>query len=338
MTERSIRLTSWERQGSGAIGRPGGQRIPWPPRDERLAEDLRRALATAQDEAARLGHNHVGPLHLLVGLIAERDGLAARTLNDLGITLERAREALKSTIGRGDAPFAAEDITVTPRTQRVIDVARFESRRLAHPRAASEHLLLALLYEKEDFTMRLLEALRIDPDEVRARTLARLRVPASYRVAQDADLSEGPYERFDEASRQVLAFAREEATRLGHHWIGGEHVVLGLARAAQNAASESALRQVFAQFGITVERLREEVVKIQPARAARAATTDFKFNLNVKLIIELAINEAGAGSVVRPEHILAAVGASEDSIALYVLKQFGVSPSDLRSARGSSPP
>lgn len=133
----------------------------------------------------------------------------------------------------------------------MIDVARYESRRLAHPTAASEHLLLALLYEKEHFTLRFLEALRIDPDEVRARTLARLRVPASYRVAQDADLTEGPYERFDEASRQVLAFAREEATGLGHHWIGGEHIVLGLARVAQNAVSENALRQVFSRFGIT---------------------------------------------------------------------------------------
>lgn len=182
--------------------------------------------------------------------------------------------------------------------------------------------------------MRFLEALRIDPDEVRARTLARLRVPASYRVAQDADLTEGPYERFDEASRQVLAFAREEATGLGHHWIGGEHIVLGLARVAQNAVSENALRQVFARFGITPARLRE-VAQIQPARAARASTAEFRFTPNVKLIIELAINEAGAGSVVRPEHILAAVGASDDSTALYVLKQFGIEPSDLRGPGGS---
>lgn len=331
MTERSIRLPSWERQGAGAIGRPGGQSIPWPPQDERLADDLKRALASAQDEAARLDHNHIGPLHLLVGVISERDGLAARTLSDLGITPERAREALESTMSRGDAAFAAEDITVTPRAQRVIDVARYESRRLAHPRAASEHLLLALLYEKEGFTMRFLEALRIDQDDLRSRTLAHLAVPASYRVAEDADLSEGPYERFDEASRQVLAFARDESTRLGHHGIGGEHIVLALARVAQNAVSESALRQAFAHFGITVERLREEVAKLQPPRPARPGTADFKFTPNVKLIIELAIHETGAGNVVRPEHILAAVGASGDSIGLYVLKQFGATPADLRS-------
>lgn len=310
---------------------PGGRSIPWPPQDDALAEDLRRALANAQDEAARLGHNHLSPPHLLVGLVAEGSALAARTLGDLGVTPERARQALESSMGGGEAPFEKGDITVTPRAQRLMDMARYESHRLAHSSTETLHLLLALLYEREHFTVRLLEALGVDPEIAKARALAQLRVPASYRVAEDADLREGPYERFDEASRQVLAFARDEAAALGHSWIGDEHIALGLVRVAQNAVSEERLRQLFAGFGVTVDRLREEVRKVQPPRPPRTGASDFKFTPNVKLVIELAIHEAGAGNVVRPEHMLAALGASGSSMSRYVLRQFGMSPTDLRT-------
>jgi ATP-dependent Clp protease ATP-binding subunit ClpA len=331
VTERSIRLPTVERQGTGVIMRPGGRSVPWPPQDDGLAEDLRRTLAYAQDEATRLGHNHVSPPHLLVGLLIEPTGVAARTLGELGVTLGRAREALESSTGRGEAAIEPSEITITPRAQRVIDMARYESRRLAQSTAGTEHLLLALLYEREHFTTRLMEALGVETDVLRDRTLAQLRVPASYRAAEHADLREGPYERFDEASRQVLSFARDEATTLEHSWIGDEHILLGLARVAQNAASEDALRHLFAGFGLTVDRLREEVAKVQPPRPSRAPAGEYKFTPNVKLVIELAIHDAGAGNVVRPEHLLAAVGAARDSRSRYLLKQFGIFPADLRS-------
>jgi ATP-dependent Clp protease ATP-binding subunit ClpA len=312
--------------------RPGGASVPWPPQDDRLAQDAKRALSSAQDEAARLDHNHIGPVHLLMGLVCEGEGLAARTLAELGVTSEGARAALESTMGRSAEPIAASDITVTPRAQRVIDMAKYGSRRLGHDTTATEHLLLALIDENEHFTRRLLDALGVDQDNVRTRTLAHVRVPPSYRTAEHADLSEGPYERFDEASRQVLAFAREEATRLGHHWIGGEHLLLGLARTAERAASAAALRDVFAQFGLTVERLRAEVEKTQPSRPSQAPIGEMKFTGMTKLIIELAIQEAGPDNVVSPGHILVAVGASQDSIAGYVLARFGATSADVRAA------
>jgi ATP-dependent Clp protease ATP-binding subunit ClpC len=165
-----------------------------------------------------------------------------------------------------------------------------------------------------------------------------MRVPPSYRAAENADLTEGPYERFDEESRQVLSFAREEATRLGHHWIGGEHLLLGLARAAENSTSDHAFREAIAKLGITVERLRDEVAKIQPSRQPQAGTRPMKFTGSTKLIIELAIQAAGPTSPLRPRHLLAGLGASEDSIATYVLARFGAKPGDLLRAadRGDS--
>lgn len=318
--------------------RPGGRSIPWPPEDDRLADGTKRALALAQDEAARLGHNHVGPLHLLMGLVPESEGVAAETLAALGVTLDRARQGLATTMGRSEGGIDAADITLVPRAQRVIEMAMYESRRLGRATTATEHLLLALLYEKETLSMRLLDALGVDAEEVRVRTLSQLAVPPSYRAAEHADLTEGPYERFDEESRQVLAFARDEATRLGHGWIGGEHVLLGLARAAANATSDGAFREAIAHLGITVDRLREEVVKIQPPRQAPASTAPMKLTGDTKLVIELAIAEAGPGNVVRPRHLLAALGASGDSLAAYVLARFGAKPADVRRAADMGEP
>ena len=333
MTERSIRLPSVERQGAGVIMRPGGRSISWPPQDEGVGEELRRALAHAQDQAVRLGHNHVGPPHLFAGLVAQRSGLAARTLAALGVTQDGARQALESLMGRSESQTDASDITVTPHAQRVLDTARYECRRLAQTITGTEHLLLALLYERERLSTQLMEALGVDPDAARDRTLAQIQVPASYRAAEQATLQVGPYDRFDEASRQVLALAHDEATTLGHSWIGDEHIVLGLARVAESAPPQDALRRLFGAAGLTVERLREEMAKVQPPRPARAAAADLKLTPNVKLVIEVAIREAGAGNVVRPQHIGAALGPAQASMATYLLARFGISPADLQAIR-----
>jgi ATP-dependent Clp protease ATP-binding subunit ClpC len=243
-------------------------------------------------------------------------------------------------MGRGAQHIAVGDITITPRAQRVIDMARYESQRLGHAATGTEHLLLALIYEKESFTVRLLDALKVDPEKVRERTLAAMRVPSSYRAAEHADLNDGPYERFDEESRQVLAFAREEAMRLGHYWIGDDHILLGLVRAAANSAADQAFRHTIAKLGITVERLREEVAKIQPPREPRASTPVMKFTGNTKLIIELALQAAGEGAPVRPRHLLAALGTARNSFATYLLGRFGATPADLRfgAERTDDPP
>ena len=320
--ERAIRVPVWERQGDGAVARPGGSSVPWPPKDSRHADDLKHALLSAQDEAARLGHNHIGPVHLLVGALSAAEGPAAHALGALSVTAQAARQALESIIGRGEAPFPLADITLTPHAQRVIEMANYESRRLAHATTATVHLLLALLEEREHRIMQVLAALGVDPADARDRLLAGVQVPPSYRVAEDADVTSGPYERFSDSSREVLAFAHEEAARFGHRGIGDEHLVIALARVAEKAP-ESALGQTLAGFGINVERLRDEVAKLQPG-TNRAGATDLKFTPNVKLILELAINGAGAGGVVMPEHIFAALRASKVSIGLYVLQQCGM--------------
>jgi ATP-dependent Clp protease ATP-binding subunit ClpA len=210
-------------------------------------------------------------------------------------------------------------------------MARFESQRLGHASTAGEHFLLALIYEREQFTLRLFEHLGVDGEALRERTLARMAVPPTYRAAEHANLTEGPYERFDEASRQVLAFAREESTGLGHYWIGDDHILLALARVADNSAPEDPLREVFGRFGLTAIRLREEVAKIQPPRRPRHPSSQGSFTGVTKLIIELALQRADDGAVT-PLHLARAVAKADGSMAHFLLSRSDVSPADLLAA------
>jgi ATP-dependent Clp protease ATP-binding subunit ClpC len=150
---------------------PGGPAIPWPPRDDRFAADAKLALAFAQDEAARLHHNHVGPVHLMVGVACATEGIASVALRELGVTSDRTRYALASVMGRSQSPVLPDEITLTPRAQRVLDISVARSRQRGQSSAASEDLLLAIVEEREHFTTQLLRALSTEPDAVRQRLL-----------------------------------------------------------------------------------------------------------------------------------------------------------------------
>jgi len=309
---------------------PGGTQMPWPPEDERYTEAAKRALDFALDEAARINHNHVGAAHIFVGVVREPEGIAARVIAALGVTLERARGALESIGGRGE-PIVASDITLGPRGKRVMEFAIHESRRLHHGSAGPEHLLLAAARERDGFASRVIELLGLDEEILISRILAELEIPQSYRVAEDATSRHGPYQAFDEASKQTLLFAEEEAAMHGYSWVSGQDLLLGLARIAQLGAS-GPVRRVFAEFGLTLEKLRDSVPKPPTPQQPRPAGDEMKFTGATKLIIEHAIHQAGSGGTIHPEHILLAIGTSQDSIAEYVLAQFGATRERVRTA------
>jgi ATP-dependent Clp protease ATP-binding subunit ClpA len=310
---------------------PGGASIPWPPQDDQFTDQAKRALAFAQDEAARLNHNHIGAVHILVGAIRVEEGLPARVFADLGVTMDQVRQALASTMGRSESPIDASDITLTPRGKNMMERAVHESRRLMHPAAGPEHLVLAVGREPEHFRTVLLASLELDPAEVLRRLLAQMRVPPAYGTAENATPTQGPYERFDDASKRTLSFAVDEASTAGHNLVSCEHLVLGVARYAETAAAVDVTRRLFADLGLTLDSVRAEVAKNQPSRNALVAPGDLKFNAITKLIIELAIDEAGPDNTVLPEHILLAIGRTQGSIGGYVLSQLGGTPDRVRA-------
>ncbi|KAG6423782.1 hypothetical protein SASPL_114185 [Salvia splendens] len=137
---------------------------------ERFTEKAIKVIMLAQEEARRLGHNFVGTEQILLGLIGEGTGIAAKVLKSMGINLKDARVEVEKIIGRGSG-FVAVEIPFTPRAKRVLELSLEEARQLGHNYIGSEHLLLGLLREGEGVAARVLENLGADPSNIRTQVI-----------------------------------------------------------------------------------------------------------------------------------------------------------------------
>ena len=140
---------------------------------ERFTEKAIKVIMLAQEEARRLGHNFVGTEQLLLGLVGEGTGVAAKTLKSMGVTLKDARAEVEKIIGRGSG-FVAVEIPFTPRAKRVLELSWDEARQLGHNYIGTEHLLLGLIREGEGVAARVLENLGVDLNKVRSNVVKML--------------------------------------------------------------------------------------------------------------------------------------------------------------------
>ena len=147
-------------------------------RFEKFSERARRVLSLAQEEAQRFNHNYIGTEHILLGLVRETDGVAAKVLTSLGVELTKVRSAVECIIGRGERATPGE-IGLTPRAKKVIELAVDEARRLSHNYIGTEHLLIGLLREGEGVPAGVLESLGVNLDKVRGETSRILSQSAS---------------------------------------------------------------------------------------------------------------------------------------------------------------
>ena len=138
-------------------------------RFEKFSERARRVLSLAQEEAQRFNHNYIGTEHILLGLVRETEGVAARVLLNLGVDLNKVRSAVEFIIGRGERPAQGE-IGLTPRAKKVVELAVDEARRMNHTYIGTEHLLIGLLREGEGVAAGVLESLSVTLDKVRSET------------------------------------------------------------------------------------------------------------------------------------------------------------------------
>ena len=138
-------------------------------RFEKFSERARRVLSLAQEEAQRFNHNYIGTEHILLGLVRETEGVAARVLSSLEVDLSKVRSAVEFIIGRGEKPAQGE-IGLTPRAKKVVELAVDEARRMNHTYIGTEHLLIGLLREGEGVAAGVLESLGVTLDKVRAET------------------------------------------------------------------------------------------------------------------------------------------------------------------------
>ena len=200
----------------------------------KFTERARRVLTYAQEEAQRFNHNYIGTDHLLLGLIREDEGLAAKVLNNLGVKLTNVRSAVGFIIGRGEKSPSGE-IGLTPRAKKVIELSVAEARGLDHSYVGTEHLLLGLVGEGEAIAFGVLQSLGVTLERVRTETARFLSntPPASHAVKpSDAQVAE--------ARRAVeQALAAIEA-------LGNSDVAAGLA----HALLAPVLREIIGGLGI----------------------------------------------------------------------------------------
>ncbi len=139
-------------------------------RFEKFTVRARRVLRFSREEAERFQHNYIGTEHLLLGLVRENGGIAAAVLRNLGVELNKVRDAVEFIIGRGDHIVPGQ-IGLTPRAKSVLELAADEARRLNHDYIGTEHLLLGLVREGEGIAAGVLQSLGVNLEKVRTQTI-----------------------------------------------------------------------------------------------------------------------------------------------------------------------
>lgn len=172
----------------------------------RFTERSQRVLALAQEEAVRLGHNNIGTEHILLGLVKEGEGIAAKALLSLNISLEKVQAEVETLIGKGqDKPTT---IAYTPRAKKVIELSMDEARKLGHTYVGTEHILLGLIREGEGVAARVLNNLGVSLNKARQQVLQLL--GNSEVVAQNHSSSaQNNTPTLDGLARDITAIAKD---------------------------------------------------------------------------------------------------------------------------------
>ncbi|WP_074950839.1 ATP-dependent Clp protease ATP-binding subunit [Alicyclobacillus macrosporangiidus] len=171
----------------------------------RFTERAQKVLALAQEEATRLHHPGVGTEHILLGLVREGEGIAAKALQALGVSAEKVQAEVEKIIGPGQSPVSA--MTYTPRAKRVIELSIDEARKLNHSYVGTEHILLGLIREGEGVAARVLANLNVSLNKARQQVLQLLGGDAAD-AAADKDTGAGT-PTLDALARDLTQMARD---------------------------------------------------------------------------------------------------------------------------------
>ncbi|MCT4796797.1 Clp protease N-terminal domain-containing protein, partial [Exiguobacterium alkaliphilum] len=172
----------------------------------RFTERAQRVLALAQEEAVRLGHHNIGTEHILLGLIREGEGIAAKALFALGMTSEKIQQEVEALIGRGSENGST--IHYTPRAKKVIELSMDEARKLGHSYVGTEHILLGLIREGEGVAARVMNNLGISLTKARQQVLQLLgNTESSANASQPGTSAATP--TLDGLARDLTQQARE---------------------------------------------------------------------------------------------------------------------------------
>ncbi len=179
---------------------------------QRFTERARKVVFYAQEEAQKFGEGYVSTEHLLLGLVRESDSVAARVLEKLGVSLNRIRAEVEKQLPRGDAR-PSQDMTLTPRAKRVIDLAYDEARNLNNNYIGTEHLLLGLIREGDGLAGRVLAKLGVDLEKARKEVMSlqdnETQTKSGGRAPSSAAAGTTKTQTLDEFGRDLTELARE---------------------------------------------------------------------------------------------------------------------------------
>ncbi|MBU3571637.1 ATP-dependent protease ATP-binding subunit ClpC [Priestia aryabhattai] len=173
----------------------------------RFTERAQKVLALAQEEALRLGHNNIGTEHILLGIVREGEGIAAKALSALGLSTEKIQKEVEALIGRGQE--LTQTIHYTPRAKKVIELSMDEARKLGHSYVGTEHILLGLIREGEGVAARVLNNLGVSLNKARQQVLHLLGSNETASSHQGGSSSNANTPTLDSLARDLTVVARE---------------------------------------------------------------------------------------------------------------------------------
>ena len=316
----------------------------------RFTERAQKVVVLSQEEARRLGHNVVGTEHILLGLAAEGEGVAARTLQGMGIDLEKVRAEVEKVIGKGEGPPQGQ-IGFTPRAKRVLELAFDEARQLGHTYIGTEHILLGLIREGEGVAAQVLKNLGADLDRVRRQVVDLLGGGGSSQSAKGSRSRKTP--TLDQFGRDLTELAREGKL---DPVIGREkeiqRVIQVLSRRTKNnpcligepgvgkTAIAEGLAQLIVSGDVPETLLDKRVVTLDLGALVAGSKFRGEFEERLKKVMDEIRTSGDVILFIDEMHTIIGAGAAEGAIdASNILKPAlaGVSSSDRRHHFGRVP-
>ncbi len=298
-------------------------------RFDKFSEHARKVLTLAQEEAQRFNHSYIGTEHILLGLVREEEGIAAKVLNGMGVSLARVRQAVEYIIGTGEKKTTGAS-GLTSRAKKIIELAIDEARQMGHSYIGTEHLLLGIMREGEGVASKVLQSLDVNQERTRAE-IARVlstssskskgsrtsRTPTLDQVSRDltAAVREGKLDpvigRDREIERVVQVLSRRTKNNpalIGEPGVGKTAIVEGLAH-----------RVVSGDVPATLEEKR--IVALDMASVVAGTKYRGEFEERLKKILDEIKAAGGCILFIDEFHTLVGAGAAEGAVdAANILK------------------
>jgi predicted dehydrogenase len=318
----------------------GADQPMWEKSWSKLTPRARRVLVLARKEADLFHHGFISPEHLLLGIMELGNGPAFDVLARSGLNLAKVREEVEKEVGTCPDQKSIGNIPYAPRVRKVLAGAAKEAKDLNHPYIGTEYILLALLSEGDGVVAQVLKNLGVDVEKSRVELLQIVKGvvgnPATPKSEKPGFFSQllqkttgsaavparkPAMQNFTPRAQQALALAHKEADLLNHHFVGTEHVLLGLIALGQGVAVT-----VLAKLGLNLENVRKEVEKQIRSVPDPEMIDAIRYTPRVKKVLALACKEAKHlnHTYVGTEHILLGLLREGDGVAGRVLKNLGV--------------